>query len=234
VASTAACFAADARYAVPRRFEDESAERHLMTGDEIPAFFHGRSAPHHRHDTTLALTTGSICLLEGQGRDRQDDRSLASYAAVADLDADGRIRTYLAWGTRTALGHQLAEVGEAPDAADLVAGYMEALDGGAFAKAASFFAEDGAFSRPPGRGEAARPTFRGRAAIQANFEDRGHSGSRHTIEAFAQVGRHGMFTGRVLGRSDGAAASYISGFTLGDGVIADYRVHFFLPGISLS
>jgi ketosteroid isomerase-like protein len=233
--ATAACFTPRATYAIPTSFESESGERRVVVGHALAGYFEGRQPPAHCHDVFFAALDGSVCLLEGYGRDRATSAAVATYAAMAWLAPDGHIDRYLSWGTRWELGQSVTagSVGTSVDARALLTRYMELLDGGDFEGAAACFADSGRFSRP--RLAAAEPDrlmFEGRAAIQANFEARGHSGATHLINHFAQIGQFGMFGGEVVGRPNRPAAAYISAFKVDTvGLIADYRTYFFSPAV---
>ncbi len=231
-------FSSDVVYAVPRADEIETGPRAVQRGrDALLEWFRRRGRVAEGHQVQLALGASSACLLEGVVRVPAAAPPTGTFVASAQLDAEGRIRRYLAFMCRPAAEPAPHGEGPAPgDAAKVVHDYFSALDTGDFETAVEQFSPDVVYSHPPyrhtGIDGADRVVFRGRDELLGAFQRRGRQTFDHAILASIQRGPHCLFEGVVNGLPNGSSGSFISSLSLdGAGRIQRYVSFYCEPSV---
>ena len=233
-----AAFAAGVVYAVPRAGAEETEPRVVRQGREaLLALFRERGRKPWRHVVKLCVIEGKEFMLEGVVADDSGTET-ATFIASGRLAADGVIERYLVFSSRGTLAIPVdLDPGVVPnDAPRLIDAYFHALDDGRFADAAACFSEDVVYSHPPykhsGISDPDRVVFRGRAALEAGFNQRGVIELGHEIYVMVQRGPHCMFEGAVTGLPNGGAASFVSSMSLAaDGTIRRYLSYYTDPAL---
>jgi SnoaL-like domain len=240
-AEAAACFGPSARYATPPTAEDETAARIETVGAAaLSERLVARGHKPRRHVPELCVVEGAVALLEGVLHD-ETGRPAATFVASARV-GDGTVDRYLAYmcnGARDPIPTDLGPDDVPADAATVLHDYFAALDEGRFADAAACFREDTLYSHPPyrhtGIDSPGRIEFRGRAALEAAFHQRGRTSFDHDLLACVQRGPHCLVEGVVRGLADGGTGSFISSLSLaGNGTIRRYVSFYCEPGVPVA
>jgi hypothetical protein len=190
------------------------------------------------HRIQLCVDDGVTCLVEGVGVESSTRQAFATFAASVQFDVDGLIGRYLSYMTAPAVDPAPSGTGPAPaDAVEVLTGYFEALDAGAFDEAANHFSPDVVYSHPPyrhtGIDGTERVVFRGRDQLLSAFIARGKQSFDHRVVALGQRGPHCLLEGVVEGLADGGTGSFISSLTLdGHGRIRRYVSFYCEPGVA--
>ena len=221
-AAAAACFAPDARLALPDPAAPlETSPRLVVAGhDAIAGWLGGRGAPDHHHVVDVCISEGAVCLLEGTVV--RGGREAMTFVASARLDGEGRIERYLVYAgkppARPAAAGLVAPHGDKlpADALAVFDSYLTALQDGRLDDAIAHFGADALYSHPPYVHQSGgdRLEFRGHDGLRAGFTSRGPAPFRHDVVAVGQRGLHAIVEGvtRDLppGRSAGRFISVIS------------------------
>ena len=238
-ADAAACFSADAVYAVGRPGV-ETAPRAVSVGPAaaLERFTESGPRPWH-HVPLLCVVEGAAALVEGELHDASD-RPAATYVCSARIGGGGLLERLVAFscsGARDPIPTDVDATTEPADAATVVHHYFADLDAGRFADAAARFADDVLYSHPPyrhtGIDDPDRIEFRGRPALEAAFHRRGPTSFDHEVLVTIQRGPHCMLEGAVSGLPDGGTGSFISSLSLAaDGTIRRYLSFYCEPAVA--
>jgi hypothetical protein len=240
VEEAAATFGSEGVYAVAPAGSEETAPRRVTVGPAaLHERFRARGSQPWRHVTQLCAVEGSDALLEG-ALVSTSGLAVATFVAGARVGSEGLLERYLAFscpGAREAIPTDLDPHDVPSDAAAVVHDYFAALDAGRFADAAACFSDDVLYSHPPykhtGITEPGRVEFRGRAALEAAFVERGRTSFGHTVLTSIQRGPHCLFEGAVDNLPGGRSGSFISSLSLaGDGTIRRYLSFYCEPAVS--
>ena len=231
----AAAFGANAVYARPVPDASEVAPRLVVQGRHaIEELFVARGAKPWRHRVILCAVDGSNCLLEGV-TELPSGGVDSTFAAAAQLDAEGHVSGYVAFTCEPVTDPgPAAGVASPGQARAVVDRYFEALCVGDFETAAGCFAEDIVYCHPPytsgGLKGSGRIWLRGRAELQAAFEKRGRTSYRHQVPVLIQRGPNCLFEVNTLGSAGEDLGFGVSSLSLDERALIRRYVAFFAIG----
>lgn len=212
-------FADDALYAYWDGNGDETAVRSIARGrDEIARVLEMSGAG--RLEPLVALEDGGNLFVEGRLAE-----PAATFAAAAQLDADGAITRCLSFHCPPVEPPTVAADTAPGDALAILERYFRHLDAGELAEASECFSEDCLYSHPPYRPGEPRVDFRGRAELLEGFRTvRGprRRASSHPIVCCVKRGADAFIEG-VSDSESGEKGSFVSTASLdADGLIHRY------------
>jgi ketosteroid isomerase-like protein len=235
----AACFSADVLYAIPPAAGDEVGPRRECRGTESTLdWFAQRGTRKSEHQILICVADGPSCLIEGVVRDLAGTGEYSTFAASVQLDGDGRIARYLAYLSADAIIPGPADDRQVPAShgAQVLKGYFNSLESGAFEDAAGYFSGDIVYSHPPyrhtGITDDHRINFLGRSALLDGFRRRGKQSFNHRILVLGQAGPNCLVEGVVDGLPYGRTGSFVSSLSLDtDGRIQRYISFYCEPSV---
>jgi hypothetical protein len=220
----AALFADDALYAYWDGQGDETAERTVaLGGDAIRSAL--ATTAETRFRPLISLRDDENWFVEG-ALAAAGGRTVATFAASAQLDPSGRITRCLAFHCPpvepSASWSGSAETAPG-DALAILQRYFRHLGAGELVEASECFSEECLYSHPPYHLGGPRAEFRGREELLRGFrETRGPRSSRHQIVCCVQRGADSFIEG-VVENDAGPKGSFVSSASLdGDGLIHRY------------
>lgn len=241
VTEAAACFSADATYALPPTGGVETDPRLVVEGrDDITGHLERRGAMPFSHRVVLCTVEGADVAVEGLILEAGSGTARSSFVASLQLADDGTIARYLAYASPVV--HPQPAVANPStampgSAIDKIHEYFHALDESRFEDAAACFSVDTLYSHPPYKdpavGGQGRAEFHGRDELTAAFHRRGTQRIDHRIVYHAQRGPHLLLEGVVDDDSGALLGSFVSEATLDDdGLIRRYASWYTQPGIA--
>ena len=236
----AACFSADATYALPPTGGVETDPRLVIEGRaDIATHLDRRGSKPFAHRVVLCTVEDGDAAVEGLIVDADSGDAQSSFVASLQLAGDGTIARYLAYASPVV--HPQPAVANPSTATpgsaiDKIHEYFHALDESRFEDAAACFSADTLYSHPPYKdpnvGGHGRAEFAGRDELIAAFHRRGTQQIDHRIVFHSQRGPHLLLEGVVNDDAGALLGSFVSEATLDDaGLIRRYASWYTQPGI---
>ena len=215
---------------------DEVGARLVKRGRaEMRAWLAQRDWKAVRHEVLFCGVDGDLCLVEGRLLAVPSGEPVTTWVASFRLDAEGRIRRYVAYACEPFDELPRTDDATPGDARRRVDDYFHHLDAGEFQEAVDQFSPDCSYNHPPYRDTGItsnqRVIFRGHAELLEGFNHRGKAAFDHVLTGFIQRGPNAMFELYITGMPRAAPAAVCT-LSLGDdGRIKRYLAYMTVQGL---